>query len=149
MSISLSPAIGRNRWCGPGALAILTGLPTDETAGLLRQVSGRTAIKRIRRRYMLAVLDRLGYAAEELARTWNGRGPALEKWAATAPPGVYLVIVTGHYVVVDATAGEVADNHSIYPLPLGRFPRRRKLVRAVWRVEKKIAKKIAIGVESA
>lgn len=36
---------GQNRFCGPAAISIVTGMETDEAARLLRHVSGRKAIK--------------------------------------------------------------------------------------------------------
>jgi hypothetical protein len=54
-------------------------------------------------------------------------------------PGRYLVNVTGHYVVVRVADGaiEVADNQSVYPLPLARFKRAGQRVKRAWVVGNK------------
>lgn len=49
-----------NRYCGPAALSILTGLDTKDTARLLRDVSGFRSIKGTSRGAMKAALIKLG-----------------------------------------------------------------------------------------
>jgi hypothetical protein len=128
----LYPAIGGNRWCGPGALAILTGKDTDETARLLREVSGKRAIFGIQQRYMLDVLHREGLRALEIGQLAQ-TGP-FRKFKGEACPGTYLVIITGHYVVIDTATMEVCDNMTVYPVPLAKYRRANKRVKRAWRI---------------
>lgn len=132
----LAPAIGGSRgngFCGPGALAMLLAIGTDEAAALIRKVSGKVAVFGVQPEYMLAALRSAGARVDLVA---GGLKPALQQWAFDQQPGCYLVNVTGHYVAVRVTpAGiEAGDNRTIYPMALDRFPRRRQRVKAAWKV---------------
>ncbi len=125
----LHPAIGSNRWCGPGALAILTGKTTDETARLLRDVSGKRAIMRIADRHMLVAMSKLGLR-------WDIQGPqrgTLRNFTGSGP-AIYLIVITGHYVVVDTSTMEVCDNRTVYPVPLAKYSQANKHVKEAWRM---------------
>jgi hypothetical protein len=56
----LHPTGDRNRYCGPSAISILTGMGTGEAARLLRAVSRRTAIKGASTASVIRALDRCG-----------------------------------------------------------------------------------------
>lgn len=130
----LHPALGKNRYCGPGALAILFGCSTDEGARLLREVTGRTYIKSANPDAMIQVIHRLGGQAEPALLT-RKRLP-LREWAKGCAGGRWLVQVTCHYVVVDA-AGDtvlVADNQSVTERTVAEFRRGGKHVVAAWMV---------------
>src|SRR3954462_5037444 len=94
----LYPAIGKNRYCGPGALAIVTGVATDETAKAIREVSGKRAVKGCSNSDLVWAGKRLGV---ELVERANVKGLRLNQWIAdgwTKEPGsVFVVNVTGHY----------------------------------------------------
>jgi len=81
MPDALHPAIGGNRYCGPGALAILTGKTTDETAAVLRAVSGKRAIRGINRKHMMAACGLLGLTAEAVPAVGS-----LQGWAGAQSP---------------------------------------------------------------
>lgn len=136
--MTLHPAIGSNRYCGPGALAILSGLSTGETAKLLRELTGRRAIMRIGHDALLVALGRLGIPALDVVRYVKIEPrPPLWNWALTAARGTYLVSVTGHFVVVEKKDNgviEVTDNLTIYPITLAKFWGRQKRVRRVSKV---------------
>lgn len=130
----LSPAVGRNRYCGPGALAILLGLDTDEAAARLRAVTGRRAIRRIGWFAMVLVINQRDARAVPCG---VAPGATLRSFAdALVFDGVYLVNITGHFVVLRKGDGriDVADNHTIYPMPLAKFRRLRSRVKGAWKV---------------
>lgn len=142
MSIpDLHPAIGGsrgNRYCGPGALAILTGLDTQATAAAIRKASGKPAVRAVHHVDLVTAGIALGL---RLARQhMDDSTGTLRAWAARQEPGRYLVNVTGHYVVVRVNLlreVEVADNQSVYPLPLARFKRAGQRVKRAWVVGNK------------
>lgn len=125
-----------NKFCGPAALSALTGRHVDETARLLRLVSGKRAIKGIQARYMLEALKRLGYKAESLVavtRAWHK--PTLTQLLAGELKGRkagarYLVIITGHYITIEGR--RLVDNKHPAGVALTACPYRRRRVRAVW-----------------
>ena len=129
----LHPAIGPNRYCGPGALAILTGLDTGDTARVLREVTGKRAICGVWWPAMLAASARLGLRLTPRFVAGDRRPQTLEQFAAGCTRGaVYLVLVTGHYTVL--ADGEACDNCTIYPTALARYRKRRARVRRAWEV---------------
>lgn len=147
--MTLHPAIGKNRYCGPGALSILTGYATDETAAVLRDITGKRAIFGIHHRAMLQALARFGMKTYPLPI--EPKQFTLGKWiadhefkAAHAHPdfksrwyGRYLVCITGHYCVVRFTESgtEVSDNKSIYPRPAAKYRHLRSFIKAAWRID--------------
>lgn len=132
------PAVGRNRYCGPAALAILVGCDTDEAARQLRDITGQRAIYGVRPRDLKAALARHGLRASPTFIA--DPAPTLRQWVAhlTASRyfhGRFLLRLTGHYVIYDARDGQIADNHTIYPLPVDRYTGLRRRVRTAWRIE--------------
>ncbi len=134
----LAPAIGGargNRFCGPGALAMLLAIGTDEAAALLRQVNGKRSVFGVVERHMVDALRSAGARAYPVPLTVD-RVETLQAFARTTPQGNYLVAVTGHYVAVHVSSDgiEAGDNRTVYPMALDKFPRRRQRVRAAWKV---------------
>jgi hypothetical protein len=134
----LHPAIGGargNRYCGPGALAILTGVGTGDAAAAIRQVTGKPAVRGCHHADLVQAGWNLGLRlSRQPSPTATG---TLRAWAVRQEPGRYLVNVTGHYVVVRVNLlreVEVADNLTIYPLPLAQFKRAGQRVKRAWRV---------------
>lgn len=132
----LHPAIGKNRYCGPGALAMLTGCSTDEAARLIRQNSGQLYVKGAANKDVLAALFALGCTVRPVpVVTWKRfYEPPLREFVKTLQAGRYLVEVTRHYVAVDVEAGEVGDNVSVTPRTFAEFRRGGKKVRKAWLV---------------
>lgn len=127
----IGPAIGRNRYCGPGAFAILTGSTTDDGAAMIRRVNGKRAVFGTSPEDLTLALCYAGWLAfpqeiprrqslERLAPDFFGNGAA------------YLVEITGHWCVVQGN--QVCDNHTIYPLAIYRYRQRGKHVKRAWRV---------------
>lgn len=134
---ALHPAIGGsrgNRFCGPGALAILTGKGTDEAAAAIRAVTGKRNVFGVMPNDLWKAGQRLGLTLLEVAIV-DCQG-SLRAWAARQQPGRYLVTVTNHYVVARVTQDgiEVGDNQSVYPVPLAKFRRAGKRVQRAWKV---------------
>jgi hypothetical protein len=81
---------------------------------------------------MLRALDRLGL--EHLGWVGVHRKPLHKFVAHSSAQGVYLIVITGHYVVLDTVTNEVCDNMTIYPLPLAKYRQKGKHVRQAWRI---------------
>lgn len=134
---SLQPAIGKNRYCGPGALAIVTGLPTDEASRLIRTVNGKRRIFGVspydlRRAFMLAKVTLSDVpVAKGVSASWFVKDRIAHGWN-----GVYVLNVTGHYLVVEIRGDEAwaCDNRTVYPVPFAKYSLRRKRIKQVWKV---------------
>ena len=125
---------GKNRYCGPGAIAMLTGLDTDTVAREIRAYTGKPYVKSTPTSALGYVLARLCATVERLPVT--GR-PRLQDWVRTLGEGRYAVWVTGHYVVVEVNGWgkrRVGDNRTKLPVKMVEFHGRRVQVRGAWRV---------------
>ena len=134
---------GASHYCGPTSLSAITGLGTGTITKIVRKMrrkNGRAqAVKGMWNDEMLHVLKLLKYKAEIVFRYWevkSGEGRAtFAKWADYHADGtsVYLVQLTGHYVVYHA--GRVvctSKNGRLHPVAENRHLR--KLVKRAWRV---------------
>ena len=152
-----------NKFCGPAAIASLTGVHVDEAAYALRVATGRRAIKGVRSNGMVDALKLLGYSATQVkleqvtvkqpvphARAygitiWKWRKPGKRCTAPTLvsvlrtiadrkPEDKYLVIITGHYVTIQGR--KLYDTKHPEGIFLGQCPYRRRRVRGLWLVAK-------------
>lgn len=123
-----------NRFCGPAAVALLTGRHVDDAAYALRTVMGRRAVKGTSNPFMVAALDLLGHLALPVP---TGGRPTLTQALSGALRGrkadqAYLVLLTHHYVVIRGR--RLYDNKHPQGVWLSECPYRRKRVRALFAV---------------
>ncbi|HKV44611.1 MAG TPA: hypothetical protein VJT32_08060 [bacterium] len=127
-----------NRFCGPAALAAITGIHVDDAAYTLRKVSGKRFIKGIGTRHMLAAIERLGHRAQPMKLGLTYGYPTLTQALAGVLKGRpsdarYLVLITGHYVTIQGR--RLVDNKHPEGIALTACPYRRKRVKGVWQIE--------------
>jgi len=134
---------GASHYCGPTSLSAITGLGTGTITKIvrkMRQKNGRAqAVKGMWNDEMLHVLKLLKYQAEITFRYWEVKSgekrTTFAKWADyhADKTSVYLVQLTGHYVVYHS--GRVvctSKNGRLHPVAENRHLR--KMVKRVWRV---------------
>ena len=159
---TLNTIHGRNRYCGPAALAAVSGRATHDLAGMIRSFTGQRAVKGTPTYAMPKVLRRLGFETKysRLARPFRGQlssnaaGPRMQLRTLVRKrffePGTYIVLVNNHYVVIEKQAdGTVwfADSNIRTPM---RFDEDRvqelrycgylivnKVVEGYWRIDSK------------
>ena len=130
----------RNMWCGPYALAVALGVDYDEAYELLRRVSRKRQIKGTAYVWMLWALKRHRIRTEfknltrsagvRLETRWKD-GKCITLRGCTdylKPNRLYIVTVTGHYVVVDTSDGTCIDNQTMGWFPLDHHPNALKRV---------------------
>jgi hypothetical protein len=116
----LHPIQHNNRsqlWCGPAAVAILTGQPTSVIHKLFRDASGRPGITSVYENETVAVMERLGYAVRE---RWSNPLPLSEfseVYADELETHPTLVNVPSHYIVIHK--GMLVDNAHPTGIPAG------------------------------
>jgi hypothetical protein len=129
---TLKPGKGfekRIHWCGPAALALITGRTLKHCHRLLAQIRGidQRYLKGVQNYEMKRALTRMGYMPT--LRQWIEEDMKTRVWR-----GVVLVNVTNHYVV--AHRGLVADNHWKEPVPPVVHHAGRKRVEQAWLITK-------------
>jgi hypothetical protein len=134
---------GRNHYCGPAALAYLLRTCPDTAAYILRDVTKRRAIHGTTSTEMIRALERYGLRAIPRARRHS---PAtgkrtdqrtLAQWLEVEKPrphDEYLVVVTGHWIVVHGSRW--FDNRCHLGKPLALCPYLRKRVPGAYLIKK-------------
>lgn len=128
------------RWCGPSAVAILTGQPLTATTEILTRIHGGTydELSGVWPEDTILALHELGYRAQEIDIQSRypdlTHGPTLERFVGdrtvTETVTPMLIEISGHFLV--AHYGYLADNWVQRPTPIGDFPKLRRLVKSAW-----------------
>jgi hypothetical protein len=133
----------RNRFCGPSALSAITGLPTDDTARMLRELSGRRSITGTSDAEMFRVLQHLGFNAVRVPARDPDRPKVtqtLASWLKLTPRPegvVYLVSAGNHWQVISGrryVCGVVKEIVSVRD----KRVKRRARVRGAWKIERRL-----------
>lgn len=129
-------------WCGPAALAAISGLPTSHVMAVLRSVTGQQVVKGVTNWALKKAGEQLGFRF--ISQPIEGPEPStpfrclptLARWTAENPQllaaGAVIVNVTGHYVTVKGRS--FIDNGTRKPVSLKKAPHRRARVQAAWHV---------------
>lgn len=113
MPLPLSASLrGRNKFCGPAALAAILNCTTDEAAAQIRRVSGQRAVKGAYTFHVLDAIERLGGRCMTLpVRATLGDDRRLWQMAPKRPLTLAVVKMPGgggHFVLV--RKGKVLDS---------------------------------------
>lgn len=130
------------RWCGPTAVAAITGCGYDAAIDAFRQVRGKPTIKGVYGYEMNNVMGRMGYKLNRMEShhhmklfTCMTLAEFLRRLHPMFKDKVLLVNVTRHYVVV--YNGRIIDTHTLGKIvPASKYPKRRKRVVCVHVVER-------------
>lgn len=137
------PEKGRRWYCGPFAFSAITGHRFEETRRRLNMARGKPANRGITGfpvNSLLFALRESGYKAIEVENNNSlptREQPTFGEWVdlnGVYPNEVYLVLVTGHYILVDS--GYVLDNHTNHRVHAAYAPHRKKRVKRAWRITK-------------
>jgi len=124
---------GARLWCGPAALAAASGWDAADTQEVCSRVAGHKT-RGLRRKDMEAAARTIGLALSGPCRVSGS--PTLREWATwERDPGCYIVLVTGHFAVVNGA--RFVDSHSPQGCAVSRSWCAGRHVRAWWKVEEK------------
>lgn len=131
----------RKHWCGPSALAAITGLNYMAALGVFQNIRGpnrvgRTAaIMGVHNPEMMRALTRAGYRTQEIG---FARGATLARFLRERTDeqrsSTILVNAGHHYVVVKGNKG--IDNKTKTPVFISKMPGRRMRMARAWIVTK-------------
>jgi len=133
---ALEPAGGKhNRYCGPAAIAAITGMTTGEAAAEARAVTGKPSIRGMYSFDLLHVLLRNGFSSKGTESYRRGKGPTLKRWLADHYDGTALCVVrtTTHFWAM--SNGEFVDTYFRMPSPLDKVHSPRARVMDVFYLE--------------
>lgn len=124
-------------WCGPAALATISGQPVSACMAAIRKLRWDTKpIKGITNQTLIKAAALLGYRLTPLEMSPT-RQVTLAAWtrvnAFTFADKPVIVNITGHYVVVKGRSFN--DNHTKTPVSLKKAPHRRARVQRAFTVE--------------
>lgn len=128
----------RGPYCGPTAIALLTGVPYRKIEKMIRRKRGASAknvngayipIKGTYNREVLEILKQLGCKTAPVKNAEQTLGQFVDDQRFS---GTYLIEVTSHFMVCEG--GSVADTTYLQPIPIEDYPRRTRKVRQAWRV---------------
>ena len=128
------------KWCGPTALAIISGRSLKFCHNKLARIAGKKP-RYLKGAYNWQLLDALKEMKFKPIRIDAAYGLTLRKYIEEVQTtehfrGVMLVNVTDHYVVI--SKGLVLDNRQgSVPLPVKDHPMWRKRIVKAWHVTKK------------
>ena len=145
-------ATRQRSWCGPYAIATLAGVDYDTAYDRVCRVLGVQSIAGMRNNQTLKVLKDYGLRVMPLPRAEvydiisygdgysTARRLTLAQWLKRRPPlpqgAMYLVQVTGHYLVVRGS--RIIDNRSLQWEPFSqRRKNKRSLVSAVFEISER------------
>lgn len=130
-------------WCGPAAIAAVTGYPTSIIMQALKEDTGKVAVKGVYNSQLWRVMMRFGYG---VAKNISGQNRTLAQFArdhaedfAKAP---MVVNVTGHYLVLFGRRS--VDNWTKDPVFISDSPHRLKKVKAAWVFDKRGEAKLPV-----
>ena len=128
------------KWCGPTALALITGRTLKFCHNKLARIEGKEPryLKGVYKPSMRRALREMGYQLERIpfVRQRMTLRKSIEEVQTTEHfRSVMLVNVTRHYVVI--SKGMVVDNHRTVPLPVREHPMWRKRIKNAWIVKRK------------
>jgi hypothetical protein len=140
MLYEVSNSLDGKVYCGPMALAAITGLDTATIVAKLkdnrRRVSGNPTIRGTRFGELAMVASEFGWSVEHI-KTFIRNPPTLAGWAKTRDRDTaYLIAVTGHWVALKGHW--FCDTRTCgVPVRFTKAPHRRKRVESVFRVRYK------------
>jgi hypothetical protein len=129
----LHPKGDRNRYCGPSAISILTGMGTGEAARLIRKVSGAEQVKGTSPVAVMMALGRCGIFSTRRA-TLTGK-PTFAQWlsATHGKRGgrVFLLIAGNHFQVVSGNRYACGRTNDVVGIDHPSVKRRARVERVI------------------
>lgn len=128
---------GRNRYCGPAVIALLTGMTTDDASRLIRTISRKPMVTGTSTKEMLVALDYSDVLHKQvlghIPRDMKSR-PTIAAWLETIQPEkLYLVEAGNHWQLIGS--GHFVDGIVKKPVPVtDKRARRRSKIKNAWLV---------------
>jgi len=131
--------VPRTAYCGPSAVAILTGVPVSRIEKMIRRIRGgyksydgrKIPIKGTYAGECIKVLKRLGCKVKPFEFTF-AKGTFAKFVEDTRYAGTFLVEVTDHFMT--CSGGMIADSGYHDPMPIEDYKKGQRRVQRAWKV---------------
>ena len=125
---------GRNNYCGPCALAYVLETDPDKAAALLRKTSGTRSIRGVSNGLLIEAIWAAGVKTRLAFPIGQVPHPQLRRWLLTRedPAALYIVNITGHYIIVHGD--QMFDNRFHLGKPLEKCPYLLRRVVNAWMI---------------
>lgn len=128
--MKLHKITGANKYCGPGALSAVLGIPSHEASKLVRRYNDKQAVRGLHNFELCKTLEGIGV---EYTDSYYAKPLTFAQWLQEAnPDALYIVNVTRHYIVVKGN--EWIDNITRKIQSVETFKKRAR-VKATFRIE--------------
>ncbi len=129
--------LGFNRFCGPAALSVITGLSTDETAYAISLVNGQHKVKGVTVPDLVSAGKHLGIKSTILEAASGRSIYFVASFMLSRMEGTFIIATKTHYVVVESKGGSISlcDNHTKTPIKLENSSRLSDKVETLIKVE--------------
>ena len=131
---------GDNTYCGPAALALITGQPVSNATSAIRFITGQSAVRGVTQRDLLRSISMFGKLPVVVPKNYvRDTNPTLAYVLRSAglrdrrPDTVFLITLTGHFIVLKGR--KIYDNHNPEGVFLRKYQHRRKRVKAVFQIQ--------------
>ena len=118
---------GKNRWCGPSAMAALTGIDTDSASRMIRAQTGKNSTTRVATRDLLRAFYAMRFSSKETHNYKNfatESRPTLASFLKNLGKGTFLIVVGHHFIAVHVNGSGhkvIADSHHKKAVPAQDF----------------------------
>lgn len=125
MSMKFSKITGRNKFCGPAAIAAVLNTTSDEGARLIREANNITAVKGLYVKNLTKALDSVN-VQHTVKRFSKPNRPTVSQWLASSYHGQTVILfVTGHFITLSGDSW--IDNNTKKPQPLSTISKRTRV----------------------
>ena len=142
--IKIQTPTGKNRWCGPAALSILTGMTTDDASRLVRSITLKSKCTGMHWNEMLVALMQCGFQCVRRPHRYKGNNRiTLSRWVKenksnlslqrTGGYKTYLISAGYHFQIIQGPM--YVDNHVKEPVFFDEIKKgKRRIVRRVYQL---------------
>lgn len=126
----LHAVTGKNRYCGPTAMATVLGITTDHAAAVARHVSGRPSIKGLSTHHLKLALEKLGCYVIRAAFS-KGTEPTVAQWLKSYShtfKDEHVILVHGNHYGTLLGRRYLCSLTKKETVPLADIPKRRARV---------------------
>lgn len=129
-----------NQYCGPAAMAAITGLNTGECAKIMREVSGKRSIRGLSVQHMIRSLNHVGiavasveYEGDPSRPEWERYKdrPTINQWLNEYDESPVILVAGNHYWAI--SGDRYVDSWNRLPTPVSKIRQpKARVEHALW-----------------